>query len=162
VTSSTGRARASASTSLGTLPLGPNLVGVVGHSTIRSNVWSLAAARTRRSPRATMRSLRWAALWTTASMPGYSGGRPISPLEQDGRPRFRSRPTRSLFANFAEYRAYTATVNRRDAVFRAIPHIQTGWTTAPLIDPFLDLRVDYGNDLRCYRVVGNADPEHLE
>jgi hypothetical protein len=78
------------------------------------------------------------------------------------RPSFRSRPTRSLFANFAEYRAYTATVNRRDAVFRAIPHIQTGWTTAPLIDPFLDLRVDYGNDLRCYRVVGNADPEHLE
>lgn len=109
-----------------------------------------------------MRSLRWAALWTTASMPGYSGCRPISPLEQDGRPRFRSRPTRSLFANFAEYWALTATVNRRDAVFRAIPRIQTGWTTAPLLDPFLDLQVDYGNDRRYYGVVGNADPEHLE
>ena len=44
--------------------------------------------------------------------------------------RYRSRPTPSVFAKWKEYRTLVEPVRRRDAVFQAVPNIQTRWNLA--------------------------------
>ena len=58
----------------------------------------------------------------------------LLPWDKMGGDRFRSRPTPSVFARFAEYRALADVVRRRDAVFQAIPNLQTRWSIGPLLD----------------------------
>jgi len=58
----------------------------------------------------------------------------LLPWDKMGGERFRSRPTPSVFARFAEYRALSEVARRRDAVFQAIPNLQTRWSIGPLLD----------------------------
>ena len=43
-------------------------------------------------------------------------------------------PTPSVFARFAEYRRWPRWPAARDAVFQAIPNLQTRWSIGPLLD----------------------------
>ena len=80
--------------------------------------------------------------------------------------RYRSRPTPSVFARFAEYRDLAQVVRRRDAVFQAIPNLQTRWSIGPLLDMSRPRRgvtlrtslltmMDAAPAMGAYRVMGN-------
>lgn len=120
---------------LQSLPLGPNLVGMVGHSTIRSHVMGLGRSldRTVRPDDGELADMsRLVEDSVAAGLLGLSVN--LLPWDKMGGERFRSRPTPSVFARFAEYRRLTEVVRRRDAVFQAIPNIQTRWSIGPLLD----------------------------
>jgi len=120
---------------LRSLPLGPNIVGMAGHSTIRSHVMGLERSLERdiRPNDAEIRSMKDLIEESMdAGLLGLSVN--LLPWDKMGGTRFRSRPTPSVFAGFAEYRALTDVVRRRDGVFQAIPNIQTRWSIGPLLD----------------------------
>ena len=58
----------------------------------------------------------------------------LLPWDKMGGERFRSRPTPSVFARFSEYRRLSEPIRARDAVFQAIPNLQTRWSIGPLLD----------------------------
>jgi N-acyl-D-aspartate/D-glutamate deacylase len=120
---------------LGTLPLGPNLVGMAGHSTLRAHAMGLgrsldARVRPDSAETATMTELVEESI--DAGLLGVSVN--LLPWDKMGGDRYRSLPTPSTFARFAEYRSLAEVARRRDAVFQAIPNLQTRWTIAPLLD----------------------------
>ncbi|MEZ5381139.1 MAG: amidohydrolase family protein [Microthrixaceae bacterium] len=120
---------------LSSLPLGPNVVGMVGHSTIRSHVLGLgrsldSAVRPDQGELDAMGRLVEEGL--DAGLLGLSVN--LLPWDKMGGERYRSRPTPSVFARFAEYRALADGLRRRDAVFQAIPNLQTRWSIGPLLD----------------------------
>ncbi len=120
---------------LRSLPLGPNIVGMIGHSTVRSHVMGLGRSLDRSvqpddSEMAAMSQLVEDSV--EAGLLGLSVN--LLPWDKMGGERFRSRPTPSVFARFSEYRRLSEVVRRRDAVFQAIPNIQTRWSIGPLLD----------------------------
>lgn len=120
---------------LSSLPLGPNLVGMAGHSTLRAHVMGLgrsldAGVRPDAGEVASMRALTEESI--DSGLLGLSVN--LLPWDKMGGERYRSRPTPSVFARFAEYRALAQVVRRRDAVFQAIPNLQTRWSIGPLLD----------------------------
>ena len=120
---------------LRSLPLGPNLVGMVGHSTIRAHVLGLGRSldRTVRPDEDETAAMgRLIDEGIDAGLLGLSVN--LLPWDKMGGDRFRSRPTPSVFARFAEYRRLADVVRGRDAVFQAIPNLQTRWSIGPLLD----------------------------
>lgn len=120
---------------LESLPLGPNLIGMIGHSTVRSHIMGLGRSLDREvCPDDT--ELRSMADLVEESVDAGLLGMSINMLPWDkmGGDRFRSRPTPSVFARFAEYRALADVVRRRDGVFQAIPNLRTRWSIGPLLD----------------------------
>lgn len=120
---------------LSSLPLGPNLIGMIGHSTVRTHVLGLGRALDRSvrpddGELADMRHLVDDAM--DAGLLGMSVN--LLPWDKMGGTRYRSRPTPSVFARFAEYRDLTEPIRRRDALFQAIPNLQTRWSIGPLMD----------------------------
>jgi len=120
---------------LRSLPLGPNVVGMVGHSTIRSHVMGLGrslerSVRPDESELAAMDRLVDESI--DAGLLGLSVN--LLPWDKMGGERYRSRPTPSVFASFSEYRRLAERARRRDAVFQAIPNLQTRWTIGPLME----------------------------
>jgi len=120
---------------LSSLPLGPNLVGMAGHSTLRAHVMGLGRSLDRGvrpddGEVAAMQGLVEESI--EAGLLGLSVN--LLPWDKMGGDRYRSRSTPSVFARFAEYRALSAVVRRRDAVFQAIPNLQTRWSIGPLLD----------------------------
>lgn len=116
------------------LPLGPNVVAMAGHSTIRAQAMGLERSVSR-SARPTESELghmeRLVDEGLDAGMLGVSVN--LLPWDKMGGTRFRSRPTPSVFAKFAEYRRLADVVRRREAVFQAIPNLQTRWSFGPLL-----------------------------
>ena len=117
------------------LPLGPNVVGMAGHSTLRAHVMGLGRSLEKgveptSDEIADMNRLTEESL--DAGLLGLSVN--LLPWDKMGGERFRSRPTPSVFAKFAEYRALSEVVRQRGAVFQAIPNLQTRWSIAPLLD----------------------------
>jgi len=120
---------------LRSLPLGPNIVGMAGHSTMRAHVMGLgrsldSTVKVDDGEIDAMKSLIEESI--DAGLLGLSVN--LLPWDKMGGERFRSRPTPSVFAKFSEYRALTEVVRARDAVFQAIPNIQTRWSIGPLLD----------------------------
>ena len=120
---------------LRSLPLGPNLVSMAGHSTIRAHAMGLArslddSVRPDGAEMSSMVDLVEESV--DAGLLGVSVN--LLPWDKMGGERFRSRPTPSVFARFAEYRQLAAVARRRDAVFQAIPNLQTRWSIGPLLD----------------------------
>ena len=116
-------------------PLGPNVIGMVGHSTVRSHVMGLGRSLDR-AVRPDEGELRSMADLVDESVDAGLLGLSVNllPWDKMGGDRFRSRPTPSVFARFAEYRRLADVARRRDAVFQAIPNVQTRWSIAPLLD----------------------------
>ena len=120
---------------LRSLPLGPNIIGMAGHSTIRSHVMGLGRSLDRSVTPDDGEIDAMARLVDESVDAGLLGlSVNLLPWDKMGGERFRSRPTPSVFARFAEYRRLAATVRRRDAVFQAIPNLQTRWSIGPLMD----------------------------
>lgn len=117
------------------LPLGPNLIGMIGHSTVRSHVMGLGRSLDRQVRPDADELASMSALVEDSVEAGLLGlSVNLLPWDKMGGERFRSRPTPSVFAKFAEYRSLTEVVRRRDAVFQAIPNLQTRWSIGPLLD----------------------------
>jgi len=116
-------------------PLGPNVVGMIGHSTVRTAVMGLGRSLDR-SVRPDEGELDAMARLVDDSLDAGLLGLSVNllPWDKMGGDRFRSRPTPSVFAKFSEYRRLTAPLRRRDAIFQAIPNLQTRWTIGPLLD----------------------------
>jgi N-acyl-D-aspartate/D-glutamate deacylase len=120
---------------LRSLPLGPNLIGMIGHSTARSHVMGLGRSLDKtvqptESELAAMGRLVEDSI--DAGLLGMSVN--LLPWDKMGGERYRSRPTPSVFARFAEYRRLAEVVRGHDGVFQAIPNIQTRWSIGPLLD----------------------------
>lgn len=120
---------------LSSLPLGPNLVGMVGHSTVRSHVMGLGrslerSVRPDESELVAMERLVDESI--DAGLLGLSVN--LLPWDKMGGERYRSRPTPSVFAPFSEYRRLAERARAHDAVFQAIPNLQTRWTIGPLME----------------------------
>lgn len=153
---------------LKTLPLGPNVVGMAGHSTLRAHAMGLDRSVTEGiEPTAvemtTMKHLVEESI--DAGLLGLSVN--LLPWDKMGGDRVRSRPTPSVFARFAEYRALAEIVRRRGATFQAIPNLQTRWSIGPLMDMSRPRRgralrtslltmMDAPPAMGAYRLMGNA------
>lgn len=111
---------------LETLPLGPNVGALLGHSAIRAATMGLgrsldAGARATKDELSRMRALLAEGL--DAGFLGLS----INTLpwdKMDGE-RFRSRPTPSVFAPWSEYRALAELLRERGRVLQAVPNVST-------------------------------------
>jgi N-acyl-D-aspartate/D-glutamate deacylase len=111
---------------LASLPLGPNVAALLGHSAIRAAAMGLgrsldASERPRKAELARMR-----ALLNEALDAGYLG-LSINTLpwdKMDGEA-FRSRPTPSVFASWSEYRALAALLRERGAILQGVPNDST-------------------------------------
>ncbi|MFZ4584337.1 MAG: N-acyl-D-amino-acid deacylase family protein [Acidimicrobiia bacterium] len=120
---------------LESLPLGPNLVGMAGHSTLRAEAMGLGRSVDSTVEPTAGELRRMQDLLTESIDAGLLGlSANLLPWDKMGGDRYRSRPTPSVFAKFAEYRKLADVVRARDAVFQAIPNLQTRWTIAPLLD----------------------------
>ena len=120
---------------LRSLPLGPNIIGMAGHSTLRAHVMGLGrsldgSVRPDEGELADMDRLVEDGL--DAGLLGLSVN--LLPWDKMGGTRYRSNPTPSVLARFSEYRALTRALRARDAVFQAIPNLQTRWSIGPLLD----------------------------
>ncbi len=120
---------------LSSLPLGPNLIGMMGHSTLRAHVMGLGRSLDRRVTPTEDESERMDRLVEESCDAGLLGvSVNLLPWDKMGGTRFRSNPTPSVFARFNEYRRLAEVARARDAVFQAIPNLQTRWSIGPLLD----------------------------
>jgi N-acyl-D-aspartate/D-glutamate deacylase len=111
---------------LASLPLGPNVAALLGHSAIRAAAMGLgrsldASERPRPDELARMQALLAEALDV-----GYLG-LSINTLpwdKMDGEA-FRSRPTPSVFASWSEYRALAEMLRARGAILQGVPNVST-------------------------------------
>lgn len=108
------------------LPLGPNVVSLLGHSAIRAHVMGLGRS-VDRAARPTPAELdRMTAMVDEALDAGYLGlSINTLPWDKMDGTRYRSRPTPSVFAHWSEYRRLAEPLRRRDAIFQAVPDIST-------------------------------------
>jgi len=110
------------------LPLGPNVTAMLGHSTIRAHVMGLERSlsedvRPKRDELVAMGRLLQGALED-----GFLGlSINTLPWDKMDGPRFRSRPTPSVYAKWDEYRFLTRILRRYGAVFQGVPNVSTKW-----------------------------------
>ncbi|MEZ6186616.1 MAG: amidohydrolase family protein [Planctomycetota bacterium] len=111
---------------LRSLPLGPNVACLLGHSTIRSAVMGLERSVTRGERPTEAELQRMDALLDEALDAGFVG-LSVSTLpwdKLDGEA-FRSRPMPSVFASWREYRRLAKRLRARGRVLQAVPNIST-------------------------------------
>ncbi|HLU42084.1 MAG TPA: amidohydrolase family protein [Microthrixaceae bacterium] len=116
---------------LSTLPLGPNVVSLLGHSAIRARAMGFGRSvdeRERPTPAELDLMVRMVDEALDAGYLGLSVN--TLPWDKLDGSRYRSRPTPSVFARWSEYRALVGPVRDRGAVFQAVPNIQTRWNLA--------------------------------
>lgn len=111
---------------LRTLPLGPNVASLLGHSAIRAHAMGLARSLTPARPTedelCTMESLLREALDA-----GYLG-LSINTLtwdKMDGDGELRSRPTPSVYARWSEYRRLARMLRARGRILQGVPNVST-------------------------------------
>lgn len=113
------------------LPLGPNVVSLLGHSAIRAHVMGFGRSVDDRATPTAGEIATMRAMVDQALDAGYLGlSINTLPWDKCDGDRYRSRPTPSVFAKWKEYRTLVEPVRRRDAVFQAVPNIQTRWNLA--------------------------------
>ncbi len=128
------------------LPLGPNLVGMAGHSTLRAHAMGLVRSVTKGVVPSGDEMRHMGCLVEESIEAGLLGlSVNLLPWDKMGGTRVRSRPTPSVFGTFSEYRELTDIVRKRGAVFQAIPNLQTRWSIGPLLDMS---RPRHGRELR--------------
>jgi N-acyl-D-aspartate/D-glutamate deacylase len=115
---------------LASLPLGPNVAALLGHSAIRAAAMGLG-----RSLDASARPLpaelaRMQALLTEALDAGYLGlSVNTLPWDKMDGETHRSRPTPSVFATWSEYRALAELLRERGAILQGVPNVSTKLNT---------------------------------
>lgn len=113
---------------LETLPLGPNVAALLGHSAIRAAAMGLRRALTKGERPTEAELSRMEARLEEALDEGYLG-LSINTLtwdKMDGDdPDLRSRPTPSVFARWSEYRRLIRVLRRRGAVLQGVPNVST-------------------------------------
>jgi N-acyl-D-aspartate/D-glutamate deacylase len=111
---------------LASLPLGPNVAGLLGHSTIRAAAMGLGDSVTpRRRPTADQQAQMEA--WLHEALDAGFLGLSMSTLpwdKMDGE-LYRSRPMPAVFASWAERRRLFRILRERDAVLQAVPDLST-------------------------------------
>ncbi len=116
---------------LETLPLGPNVVSLLGHSAIRAHVMGFGRSvqdGVTPSPSELDTMRRMVAEGLDVGYLGLSIN--TLPWDKLDGTRYRSRPTPSVFASWREYRRLVEPVRDRGAIFQAVPNIQTRWNLA--------------------------------
>lgn len=116
---------------LGRLPLGPNVVSLLGHSAIRAHAMGLGRSLAA-STEPTEEELRaMEKLLEDALDAGYLGlSINTLPWDKMDGDRYRSRPTPSVFASWKEYRRLARILRRRGAIFQGVPDLSTGLNLA--------------------------------
>jgi N-acyl-D-aspartate/D-glutamate deacylase len=111
---------------LGTLPLGPNVAAMLGHSAMRAHVLGIARSLDEKV-RPTEDELRaMEAMLKEALDAGYLG-LSINTLtwdKMDG-DAHRSLPTPSTFATWGEYRRFNRILRQRDRLLQGVPNVST-------------------------------------
>lgn len=111
---------------LATLPLGPNVAALLGHSAIRAAAMGLGPSLDARVGPSAAQLERMRGWVEEALEAGYIG-LSINTLpwdKMDGEA-FRSRPTPSVFASWSEYRALARVLRERGAVLQGVPNVST-------------------------------------
>jgi N-acyl-D-aspartate/D-glutamate deacylase len=111
---------------LSSLPLGPNVAALLGHSAIRAAAMGLGRSLDARERPRKAELARMHALLSEALDAGYLG-LSINTLpwdKMDGEA-FRSRPTPSVFASWSEYRALAEQLRERGAILQGVPNVST-------------------------------------
>jgi len=151
---------------LDALPLGPNVAAFLGHSAVRAKVMGLGRSLDA-SVRPERPELQAMVGWLDHALDAGFLGLSINTLpwdKMDGE-QYRSRPTPSVFARWAEYRAFTRVLRRRQALFQAVPDVSTklnaalfyleslGWFR-PTLKTMLITLLDARANRLAHRVVG--------
>jgi N-acyl-D-aspartate/D-glutamate deacylase len=111
---------------LASLPLGPNVTPMLGHSTIRAHAMGLERSLTAGIRPTRDELLAMGGLLREALEVGYLGlSINTLPWDKMDGDRFRSRPTPSVFANWDEYRFLNRVLRRYGAVWQGVPDVST-------------------------------------
>lgn len=111
---------------LASLPTGPNLTAMLGHSTIRAHVMGLERALSDDTRPTRDELLGMGRLLREACEAGYLGlSVNTLPWDKMDGDRFRSRPTPSVFAHWDEYRFLNRVLRRYGAIWQGVPDVST-------------------------------------
>jgi N-acyl-D-aspartate/D-glutamate deacylase len=113
---------------LETLPLGPNLAALLGHSAIRASAMGLRRSLTRNERPTEAEFARMERRMEEALDEGYLGlsMNTLTWDKMDGDDEdLRSRPTPSVFASWSEYRRLTKILRRRGGILQGVPNVST-------------------------------------
>ena len=110
------------------LPLGPNVTAMLGHSTVRAHVMGLERSLSDDVRPNREELLAMGRLLQRALDDGYLGlSINTLPWDKMDGPRFRSRPTPSVYAGWDEYRFFARILRRYGAVLQGVPNVSTKW-----------------------------------
>lgn len=113
---------------LDSLPLGPNVTALFGHSAVRASVMGLGRSVDDGEKPTAAELATMVGHLDDALDAGYLGMSfntlPWDKLDGD---RFRSRSTPSVYAKWAEYRAFAKVLRRRRRVLEIVPDLQGRW-----------------------------------
>ncbi|MGB2756842.1 MAG: N-acyl-D-glutamate amidohydrolase [Acidimicrobiia bacterium] len=113
---------------LETMPLGPNVVSLLGHSAIRAHVMGFGRSVETGTAPTDAELGRMVTMVEESLDAGYLGlSINTLPWDKVTGDRYRSRPTPSVFASWKEYRALAEPLRKRGAIFQAVPDIQSRW-----------------------------------
>lgn len=108
------------------LPLGPHVAALLGHSAIRAATMGLGRSLDARVRPTKQELQRMQALLGEALDVGYLGlSINTLPWDKMGGDEFRSRPTPTVFAGWAEYRALAKLLRARGRVLQGVPNLST-------------------------------------
>ena len=108
------------------LAAGPNVTAMLGHSTIRAHAMGLDRALADDVAPTRDELLHMGRLLRAACEAGYLGlSINTLPWDKMDGPRFRSRPTPSVYASWDEYRFLNRVLRRYDAVWQGVPDVST-------------------------------------
>ncbi|MBX3312934.1 MAG: amidohydrolase family protein [Actinobacteria bacterium] len=110
------------------LPLGPNVTALFGHSAVRASVMGLGRSVDEAEKPTSAELATMVRHLDDALDAGYLGMSfntlPWDKLDGD---RFRSKSTPSVYAKWAEYRAFAKVLRRRGRVLEIVPDLQGRW-----------------------------------
>ncbi len=110
------------------LDLGPNVMAMVGHSTIRAHAMGLGKALDGTTKPSATELATMSATLNDALDHGFLGlSVNTLPWDKMDGDRYRSSPTPSVFAPWSELRALAKVLRDRGAVYQALPDISTKW-----------------------------------
>jgi N-acyl-D-aspartate/D-glutamate deacylase len=118
---------------LASLPLGPNVAAMIGHSGIRAQVMGIGPSVDDSRVPTQSELAEMDGLLEDALEAGYLGMSfntlPWDKLDGD---RFRSRSMPSVYAKWSEYRVFTQRLRKWGAIFQIVPDLQHRWNV-PII-----------------------------
>jgi N-acyl-D-aspartate/D-glutamate deacylase len=119
---------------LDSLPLGPNVVAMFGHSAVRAATMGLARSVDPDERPSEAEQLRMEAWLHDALDAGYLGmSFNTLPWDKVGGDRHNSQPTPSVHATWKEYRAFAKILRRRRRVLQVVPDLAGGANILPIL-----------------------------